>query len=460
MAKTPTFAVKSLADFNRPAIDAEWYKHIDYQDAVDLIRDNIAKAAESFVGIGYYLRFVKEHQLYKDGGYNNIYDFASSEFGISQGTTSRYISMNERFSRNGYSPLLDDKFADFGKSQLQELLSVKDDETLTEVIENRSITPDMTVTEIRQSIKAANNQSKTAKLEKEVEEDIPGQMVIGEFPEYLPDERLNENSQDQEQGTEQKEGIIDGEYREIVEKNEEIVATSQSTDKGNDKPRKCITGMSKYGSCVCCGVDGIQCCAQCGEDCNNRCGWIPERSDKQETPDDELSKLRKLLDEKKKELDECAKINAVEPLPEGYVYERKTIVGALAGMLCELEDAAEQPEQESEQPELPLLKNNDQRKEWLAKYKDWGLWYHDEHIDVNYYKYDFNDGSRLVVTEYPQRHCYWKKGKEDQYYYHLLEKRYKGYGDIVYDRQYNNSTDSETYLVEFLKNLQKGDKKA
>lgn len=395
MAKTPTFAVKSLADFNRPAIDAEWYKHIDYQDAVDLIRDNIAKAAESFVGIGYYLRFVKEHQLYRDGGYNNIYDFASSEFGISQGTTSRYISMNERFSRNGYSPLLDEKFADFGKSQLQELLSVKDDETLTEAIENRSITPDMTVTEIRQSIKAANNQSKTAKIEKEVEEDIPGQMVIGEFPEYLPDKGLNENSK--EQGTEQKEGIIDGEYREIVEKNEEIVAASQSPDKGNDKPRKCITGMSKYGSCVCCGVDGIQCCAQCGEDCNSRCGWLPERSDKQGTP---------------------------------------------------------------EQPELPMLKNNDQRKEWLAKYKDWGLWYHDEHIDVNYYKYDFSDGSRLVVTEYPQRHCYWKKGKEDQYYYHLLEKRCKGYGGIVYDRQYNNSTDSETYLVEFLKNLQKGDKKA
>lgn len=394
MAKTPTFAVKSLADFNRPAIDAEWYKHIDYQDAVDLIRDNIAKAAESFVGIGYYLRFVKEHQLYRDGGYNNIYDFASSEFGISQGTTSRYISMNERFSRNGYSPLLDDKFADFGKSQLQELLSVKDDETLTEVIENRRITPDMTVTEIRQSIKAANNQSKTAKLEKEVEEDIPGQMVIGEFPEYLPDKGLNENSQ--KQGTEQKEGIIDGEYREIVEKNEEIVVASQSPDKGNDKPRMCITGMSKYGSCVCCGVDGIQCCAQCGEDCNSRCGWLPERSDKQGTP---------------------------------------------------------------EQPELPMLKNNDQRKEWLAKYKDWGLWYHDEHIDVNYYKYDFSDGSRLVVTEYPQRHCYWKKGKEDQYYYHLLEKRCKGYGGIVYDRQYNNSTDSETYLVDFIKNLQKGGKK-
>lgn len=101
--------------------------------------------------------------------------------------------------------------------------------------------------------------------------------------------------------------------------------------------------------------------------------------------------------------------------------------------------------------ELMALKNNDQRKAWLAQYKKWGLWYYDEHIDVNYYKYDFPDGSRLIVTEYPQRYCYWKKEQEDQYYFHLLEKKSKGYGNIVYDKQYVHNTDSETYLLEFLK---------
>lgn len=101
--------------------------------------------------------------------------------------------------------------------------------------------------------------------------------------------------------------------------------------------------------------------------------------------------------------------------------------------------------------ELMALKNNDQRKAWLAQYKKWGLWYYDGHIDVNYYKYDFPDGSRLIVTEYPQRYCYWKKEQEDQYYFHLLEKKSKGYGNIVYDKQYVHNTDSETYLLEFLK---------
>ena len=165
--------------------------------------------------------------------------------------------------------------------------------------------------------------------------------------------------------------------------------------------------------------------------------------------------LRRLLEQKKRELEESIKVNKVEPLPEGYLYERKMIVGALANMLCELEDEEKEPEPGLEQPELPALKNNDQRKEWLAKYKEWGLWYRDEHIDVNYYKYDFQDGSRLIVAEYPQRRSNWRNEKSDEAYYHLMEKNYKGYKN-TYDKQYMHSTDSETYLVEFLKNLQKG----
>lgn len=107
------------------------------------------------------------------------------------------------------------------------------------------------------------------------------------------------------------------------------------------------------------------------------------------------------------------------------------------------------------QPEFPVLKNADQRKEWLAKYKDWGLWYRDENIDVNYYKYDFPDGSRLVVTEYPKRHSYWSDSLKDEYYFHLLQKNKKGYKK-TYDELYRHKEDSETYLIEYLKELQKG----
>ena len=76
---------------------------------------------------------------------------------------------------------------------------------------------------------------------------------------------------------------------------------------------------------------------------------------------------------------------------------------------------------------------------------------------MNYYKYDFADGSRLVVAEYLDRINAWNgREKEDEHYFHLLEKNKKSYAiGKPYDKQYMNSTDSETYLVEFLKNLQK-----
>ena len=53
---------------------------------------------------------------------------------------------------------------------------------------------------------------------------------------------------------------------------------------------------------------------------------------------------------------------------------------------------------ETVQPGLPLMKNNDQRKEWLRNYRAWGLWYEDEHIGAKYYKYDFENGAWLIVS--------------------------------------------------------------
>lgn len=134
----------------------------------------------------------------------------------------------------------------------------------------------------------------------------------------------------------------------------------------------------------------------------------------------------------------------------------KVMIAALAGYINDL-DTVMNPPKEPEQPELPRLKNNDQRKEWLKNYKAWGLWYTDKNINVNYYKYDFTDGSRLVVTEYPDRIMEWNgEEKRDSCYFHLLEKNKKAYGNKkTYDKQYVHAPDSETYLVEFLKWLQK-----
>lgn len=171
------------------------------------------------------------------------------------------------------------------------------------------------------------------------------------------------------------------------------------------------------------------------------------------TDGDNLTTVKYVL---KQEQDLLHQYLELGDIPERTVLRQKILVGALASFTCDLE----QIEQEKrEQPELPIFKNNDERKAWLADYKSWGLWYHDEHIDVNYYKYDFQDGTRLVVEENLQVPSAWERACSDHYYFHLLEKGVPRYGNKgKYDKKYNHSTDSETYLVEFMKRLQKGKK--
>lgn len=198
------------------------------------------------------------------------------------------------------------------------------------------------------------------------------------------------------------------------------------------------------------------CCKKCSV---AECGYRCMRASNVQAPEkfpvetDELSRVRNILEEKKHDLEEWMKVAKVEEIPEPVIFEKKTIVGALASMVYELEKVKEKPDP-APQPELPVLKNNDQRKEWLGNYKAWGLWYRDENIDVNYYKYDFEDGSRLIISEYPDRHCYWNDELKDETFYHLLEKNKKSYKK-KYDEVFRHSADSETYLVDFLKNLQK-----
>lgn len=143
-------------------------------------------------------------------------------------------------------------------------------------------------------------------------------------------------------------------------------------------------------------------------------------------------------------------------LPERIILRQQLKVAGLRIIRNLVKDVLE-TEEETIQPELPRLKNNEERKEWLENYQDWGLWYRDERIDVNYYKYDFKDGSRLVAVEYPMREGYWNQEPRDEHFFHFLKKNKEKYAslDETYDEKFRNKTDSITSLAEFLKEIQK-----
>ena len=163
--------------------------------------------------------------------------------------------------------------------------------------------------------------------------------------------------------------------------------------------------------------------------------------------------IREYLEEEEKMLRDYLKCDG---LPERTILRQQLKVAGLRIIHNLVKDVLE-TEEEITQPELPRLKNNEERKEWLENYQDWGLWYRDERIDINYYKYDFKDGSRLVAAEYPKREGYWNQEPRDEHFFHFLKKNKKKYAslDETYDEKFRNETDSITSLVEFLKEVQR-----
>ena len=117
----------------------------------------------------------------------------------------------------------------------------------------------------------------------------------------------------------------------------------------------------------------------------------------------DIDLLRNMLEKENGDLSEAIKINKIDPHPdwERMIRKKELLVGALAGMLCDLENMAEPEEhEEPEQPDLPALKNNGQRKDWLNTYHDWPVWFEVPEAAEVYYRYDLSDGCSLVICEY------------------------------------------------------------
>lgn len=151
---------------------AEWYRDVSLEDAEVFIRSNLQSAVRSVIATGFYLKHIRDNELYLEAGYKNVNEYAMDRFGLSASATSRYITRNTRFSRGGNSPLIDDRFKDFSKSQLQEMLGMSDEQL-------EQVTPDMTVREIRSMARP-----------KEVPYiEIPGQTELKDIPGVMPEER-------------------------------------------------------------------------------------------------------------------------------------------------------------------------------------------------------------------------------------------------------------------------------
>ena len=473
----------------------EWYQNVSLEDAEVFIRSNLQSAVRSVIATGFYLKHIRDNELYLEAGYKNINEYAMDRFGLSASATSRYITRNTRFSRGGNSPLIDDRFKDFSKSQLQEMLGISDEQL-------EQVTPDMTVREIRSLARP-----------KEIPYiEIPGQTQLKDIPGVMPDEK----TESFEASTAELFGVEEGEpeavdnvvqpmagkpisqeipVAELMEEEDAEIATSQlllEETAANEQRNKPVDAAEKQqmGHCLhrpeyeCSlpekymhrpgsGTDcAHECCWECVKhgECKLECNSSADRPETEEEiatsqTDTEASEnemkertdmeiLRELLERKKQLLSKCLRAPGIDKSDE-HIRMQKLEVGALASMLCELEDLEEKKDR-PKQPELPQLKNNDQRAAFIDTYETWPLWIDNQETGERYYRYDLPDGTSFVIKTYHSMLYDWKAD---------VAMRYKeGYGAneeylLEHGKFFRDCRVNRTALIEKLKEIQRGEKK-
>lgn len=467
---------------------SRWYENMTYQEAKDILREKMYNLKMHFIAAGYYLKYIRDHEQFREDGYESIWEFAEDNYGIKKSTASRWMAMNDKFSQGGNSPILAEEFRNFEKSQLQEMLYLDDKQIET-------VTPEMTVKEIREVRKP---EEPVRELKKPDERDrgylkaaarklieslhkwfLADYMNRIELVDRSPAELKKELGKDRrvwhfstEKGVarinlfddcvqiwnEENECIgdfdwfylaaaIQGMWNIVAMENaqklrQESVATSQQEE---PEPVLDMNPPEEPSEPEVVTGENVEVVDVAEEE--------PAEELYEETTDQsDIDLLGEELEKAKENLGLMLSCYSEKDIR---VRKQKLLVGALAGMFCDL-DVVDIPEQE--QPELPIFRNNDQRKAWLRNYKAWGLWYEDKNIGARYYKYDFENGARLIAETYIHPGDKYLPEHESSFL-HLVggpePVRKNGISKWVRHEKYDRFPSNETELVEFLKYVQK-----
>lgn len=451
---------------------SSWYKNVSYDDAKIFIRTNIESAARSFIAIGYYLKLIRDGELYREEGHESIWDFAQAEYGISKSTASRYMSMNDRFSLDGNSPIVDQKYKDFEKSKLQEMLSLTDEQL-------EQVTPEMKVQEIR-----AMRQPKEIPYF-----ELEGQMDLEtDFPEIMPEAPAAPAVAQPAtiQTTMTLEEMMGGEELGEPDEQPEVVATSQQETSSMvletaALPSESAAEKQHSGKCLhnplydCSMADEDKTIPGTGEDCTHCCCWeCPKHGDCRlecyasnrrevfegdadqeevsEPPEYDRELLAGMIFDQKSQLEQMGD-GWKRNVPQAYT--KHCMMLRAYEMLLQEQDAADQKPEPVEQPELPVMRNNDQRAAFVDDYESWPLWIETQETGERYYRYDLPDGTSFVIRTYHYMQPDYVSGIGVRYTegYGANEQYILEPGKFFRDCQANRSA-----MIEKLKELQKGEK--
>ncbi len=150
------------------------------------VMQELSKASESFVRIGYLLKVARDTDVLKGTEYESDYlAFAEGEFGLDKSQVSRFIRINDKFSVGGNSVELLPQYQGFGTRKLGIMIMLP--EELTE-----ELSPDYTVEEINEIKEVVKEEQEITPVEAMVER--MGSNISDETPliEYCIEKILEE----------------------------------------------------------------------------------------------------------------------------------------------------------------------------------------------------------------------------------------------------------------------------
>jgi len=125
---------------------------------------------------------------------------------------------------------------------------------------------------------------------------------------------------------------------------------------------------------------------------------------------------------------------------------------AYKGLLIDMEYPNPEP-QKPVHPELPVLKNNDQRKDFIDAYKNWPVWIDVRETGERYYRYNFDNGESFVIRVHLEhKFLGWDKGG-----YSKTETEYgrEEYWLLRDGKLFSECGTNKSLMVDYLKDLQK-----
>lgn len=467
------------------------------QASFEYIQRDIDEAKKNYIRTGFHLAECRDMKYYQDFGYDNFYEFVEKNFQMEKSKVSRCINVFMSFSsvsgtyQNSHSMYLDDKYTDYSCSALEEMLSLDEKK-------RQQIKPEMTVKEIRDLKK---------KWSGKVQEVATSQQQKETFCTSFPGIVCNIEEVMKKHFT--KNGNIEGcagccknclnvkscKYVcgvGLYTRN--YIGLEECLNKKDQEPETIEEKTSAYGTSKrvypedsllsTLGCEGGHDCFDCSMDCkirqkNRYCVEAPMGNPFDCTTMHVFENLKADIGDK------CQFVNRdlAEYIVNGKLasdcYTRaccKRCHNTDCGYRCnrsiqynyeknQEEDVAETVEyKEVSQPELPVLKNNDQRKDFIDAYQSWPVWIDQQLTGEKYYRYDLTDKVAIVV-KVNRKHA-WKDYKEsndfeyaaEQYYLLGIKTTWSSKGTkIVEDesRTFYECNTNKTALVDYLKEFQK-----